>query len=489
VSVHSSDLSAYHQCPRLHWYRKHQRTPFKPYVVLSQNLNTALILKLNVEDYFRGYQGMDPHESIQALESHEWLFSARFEAFNLRVTIPGLHRTDEGYEVYFTTLGLLPRIEDAHRFNQVLWVLQQNKLHITKMHVMHLDKTYQRRNEFDLACYRISSTFSKPNGSIIGDILTVVQRKQQDYQGMISEVDQNQNLETPIPISLEACPNPVKCEYFNTCFSTQALDLDSLYYFHHQNRTKWLRSGLKSISELSNLDEDFSAMHYAQIKASQSKGVFVDQIGLNAWLSTLHKDPLCFIDFEWDTYAQPPYDGMHPFDVLVFQFSLHVLDNGQVQHYEYLGVDDCREAFVEALLHVIPKQGSILAFNAFGAETIRLKELAQQFPQHQDELLMMIDRFEDLALIFNNGTVYHQAMKGSYTLKRIHQAIAPQASYEQLVISHGMEAVYHYRSLDNEEDQVDVRNALLAYGKMDTLAMLDVYQWLVSLTQGGQDDA
>ncbi len=489
MSIHSSDLSAYHQCPRLHWYRKHQRSPFKPYVVLSQNLNSALISKLQIDAYFRGYQGMETQESLQAMETHQWLFSARFEAFGLRITVPGLHQTDEGCELYFTTLSVLPRIEDAHRFSQVLWVLQQHQIHISKIYVMHLNKKYQREAELNLECYQISHEFLRPNGSVYGDILSIVLKKFKNIESVVEAATQNIQLEKPIPIALSKCPNPVKCEYFNTCFSELSIPLDSLYYINHPNRKTWLEEGLSSITQLTDVQDDFSAMQYAQIRASQKEGIFVDHNGLSAWLGTLDKEPLSFIDFEWDTYAQPPYEGMHPFDVLVFQFSLHVIQDDQVHHFEYLGSDDCREAFIVELLRVIPKQGTILAFNAFGAETIRLKELAHQFPSYQDQLLELVDRFEDLALIFNNGTVYHHAMKGSYTLKRIHQAIAPKTSYEQLVISHGMDAVYHYRSLDNDEDQEDVRNALLAYGKMDTLAMVDVYQWLRSLIQGGTIDA
>jgi hypothetical protein len=483
VSIHGSDLSAYQLCPRFHWYRTHTRSTFKPFVVLNQNLSTALIQKLELDEYFRGYQGMDAQESIEALRSYEWLFNARFEAMGLRVNIPGLQRTSEGLTIYFTTLGLNARLEDVNRFHQALWVLNHHHFHVKKIVVMHLDKNYVRQEEFSLDCYKLTSDFIKSNGSIYGDILGVVSSKTHQYETMINNAQTNLMLEQPMPMTLETCPNPVKCEFFASCFSSAELSTDSLYYFNHAKRSFWLKKGLKSVQELNLTEESLSNAQYAQIQAVKNQGIFVDRIGLKAWLSTVQTNPISFIDFEWDTYAQPPYQGMRPFDVIAFQFSLHVLEDQSLNHYEYLSSGDCRKDFVKQLLKLIPKSGSILAFNAFGAETIRIKELANMFPEFEDELLSLVERFDDLATVFNNGTIYHHEMRGSYTLKKIHQAIAPQNSYEQLSIAHGMDAVYHYRSLDHEDDQEEIKKALLAYGKMDTLAMVDVYQWLIQQVQ------
>ena len=72
-------------------------------------------------------------------------------------------------------------------------------------------------------------------------------------------------------------------------------------------------------------------------------------------------------------------------------------------------------------------------------------------------------------------------MKGAYSLKRIIEAIHPELSYENLAISHGMDAVYHYRNLVDDEEQDEVKAALLSYCRMDTLAMVKVFQWLESL--------
>ena len=157
------------------------------------------------------------------------------------------------------------------------------------------------------------------------------------------------------------------------------------------------------------------------------------------------------------------------------------MEDGLIHHREFLGQGDCREAFIVSLLSHLPREGPLFAYNAFGAEVIRLRQLAEQFPRYQTDLKLVIDRFVDLASIFIDGIVYDAKMRGAFSLKRIINAINPDLSYEKLAISHGLDAVYHYRNLSEDEEQDGVREALLSYCRMDTLAMVKVYQWLKTL--------
>lgn len=67
--------------------------------------------------------------------------------------------------------------------------------------------------------------------------------------------------------------------------------------------------------------------------ARNPKGYFLDAGGVEEWFSKL-TFPLSYLDFEWDTYVLSPYAGMRPFDVLCFQYSLHVRDQrGKAKPY------------------------------------------------------------------------------------------------------------------------------------------------------------
>jgi hypothetical protein len=174
---------------------------------------------------------------------------------------------------------------------------------------------------------------------------------------------------------------------------------------------------------------------------------------------------------------------MRPFDVLPFQYSLHVLEDGVLRHMEFLGTQDCRLGFIENLLKELPEEGTVYAYNAMGAEAIRLKELARQFPQYADRLEAIILRMRDLAEPFIAGSVYDLKMRGNFSLKKVIQAINPDLSYSQLSIQHGMEAVYQYREMEDSEDEDDgqSKKELLEYCSMDTYAMVEIYRWLISL--------
>ena len=71
----------------------------------------------------------------------------------------------------------------------------------------------------------------------------------------------------------------------------------------------------------------------------------------------------------------------------------------------------------------------------------------------------MIDRMVDLAVLFTEGIVYLSAMKGSFTLKNIIQVINPELNYAALSIGHGLEAVKHYRTLENNDDEDEIKDA------------------------------
>ena len=78
--------------------------------------------------------------------------------------------------------------------------------------------------------------------------------------------------------------------------------------------------------------------------------------------------PLHFLDFETFNPALPVYPGTRPYQVIPFQWSLHVLDSsGDLSHAFFLhdGVDDPREAFCKSLLDAISPQGTILVYSSY----------------------------------------------------------------------------------------------------------------------------
>jgi len=153
---------------------------------------------------------------------------------------------------------------------------------------------------------------------------------------------------------------------------------------------------------------------------------------------------------------------------------------GGLVHYEYLGVppDDPRPGFISDLLSHLGCNGSIIVYNqAF--ESSRLKEIARDFPEYGSMIEDVLERLVDLMVPFRSRHLYHPAMKGSYSIKKVLPALVPELSYNDLEIHEGGTASLTYLSLYEDGDPVSVgvkRENLLKYCQLDTLAMVKLIE-------------
>ena len=207
----------------------------------------------------------------------------------------------------------------------------------------------------------------------------------------------------------------------------------------------------------------------------------MDRAALQVWMKQI-KYPISYLDFEWDTFAIPPYKNMKPFDVLCFQYSLHVeTSDGNLTHYNFFESKDCRRHFVEKLIKDLPKTGTILVYNMEGAEKLRLKQLASQFEEYREELESICSRMVDLSKPFEAGLYYNSKMRGHYSLKSILPVFSKDVSYHDLDIQNGLNAVFAYRTYDekDEKEKKEVKEAISTYCQMDTYAEYVVYHGLI----------
>ena len=283
------------------------------------------------------------------------------------------------------------------------------------------------------------------------------------------------------PVRESKCINRFRCRFYDDCFpeETNLDDNSILTLMGSEKKYKMFHDGISTLANADLEQIEGTRQQYAQIMADRNGGLFVDKTNLNLWLKDTLTKPLSFLDFEWDRYAIPPYNGMKPFDVLLFQYSLHIY-NKRLKHKEYIGMDDCRIEFIESLLRDLPKSGSIVAFNTSGGEALRLRELQVSFPQYHQQLENVIDRLVDFSVPFNLGIVYHLKMKGFYSLKKIVEVIDENYSYKKLAIPQAMMAVDSWRKLNevkDSEEGKELLNSLLAYCAMDTYSLYLIYQW------------
>ena len=192
--------------------------------------------------------------------------------------------------------------------------------------------------------------------------------------------------------------------------------------------------------------------------------------------------PAAVLDFETVNPAIPLFVGTRPYQAVPFQWSLHLVESsGEIRHEAFLNDDaaDPRERFAASLMEAVSAEGSVVAYSSF--EKARMRELAEVFPQYRGGLLALCDRTVDLLRLIRVN-YYHPGFHGSYSLKSVLPALAPDLGYYGLDIAEGMSAATSYaRMIDGDtptSERAAIRDALLEYCKRDTEAMVRVYRAL-----------
>ena len=199
------------------------------------------------------------------------------------------------------------------------------------------------------------------------------------------------------------------------------------------------------------------------------------------------------MDFETFNPPLPIYHGSRPFQHIPFQFSVHVQNEqgGPLTHFEFLGSPetDPRPDFIEQLVAATQGEGTILVYSSF--EMSRLRELKADFPEWTPHIKAITNRIVDLMMPFENKWHYHAAMNGSHSIKEVLTALEPDLNYKHLEIANGIAAMAAFESLlkvTNVEVKRDIRQALLEYCKMDTWAMVKVFEKLREIGKQAIDE-
>ena len=485
---HISDCKKYNRCPILYWKDKvNDNHDYIQFVRLDEQITTLAVQKLKIRDYFLGEKRDPADRALNALNSFEWLVKARFEYKTLRVKVPFLHRVHDGFDVYFLFVGLFPLTTDMQFYCDTIWVLENNHIKINNIYIIHLNASYERQNELDLdELFIISDTFYNANKNPSINVKEAIYLHLNDLSSLLDKMENCSEETLGTPKRTNKCTGRNKCRYYSECFHEEQYEDNSIVYLNGaKNRYDMQKNGIQYLKDADIDLIEGTKIQYAQIQADKNGGLFVDKLALKSWLDIVSY-PITFLDFEWERFAVPPYEKMHPFDVLPFEYSLHILhEDGTVEHKVFLSIHDDRKELATSLIRDIPKEGSVVAYNAFGAEYIRIEEMIYTFPEYTDELKHINERMVDLQLPFESGIIYDTRMKGLWSLKVI-MSIMNDKSYNDLAIHQGMDAVCEWRRLDKEEQDAnkeDIMQNLKEYCGMDSYAMVVVFKWLLHLVK------
>ena len=476
---HISDIKKFLHCERLYYLDKDEDNVFKPYLRSDESINDLIKKYLKIETCFEGIRNDADERFFDNKDAYEWFVHPRFEEDGLRINIPFMHKRDTGFDLYFIYFGTQVRDLDLLNYRICLAILNNKGLHVDDIFLIYFNGEYVSDGNIDVDKLFITIDSFKEER-----IIDIVEEKGSDHHSFLKKMAKG-NLEAYPPKKCRYCRTNGLCDHYHDCFPTETEIPDDsiLTLVSSKNKNLMKEEGIEHLKD-ADLDRiEGNRVQYAQIMASKNQGLFIDKLALNDWLSHLNERPISFVDFEWDRYLIPPYAGMRPMDVVCFEFALYYIDeNGHMEHRTFVGTGDCRKEFLEGLIEYLPKKGPILAYNAAGAECLRLEELSEIYPEYKEEILRINERFVDLAIPFIEGLVYDVRMQGNYTLKKLVD-ICSDYSYKDLDIYDGMEAVYSWRDIDKGKniDKEKIVDELKEYCSLDAYGLFLVYRWLIEL--------
>lgn len=282
----------------------------------------------------------------------------------------------------------------------------------------------------------------------------------------------------------EHCTAPYACGFADYC-SSQEPQAEYPVHWLPRVQTKALKEHLAQCTgELCDVPDELLNERQLRVKhCTLNNEIWFDAEGAAADLAP-HKLPGYFLDFETVQFAVPIWKGTRPYQQIPFQFSVHRLSrSGKLEHREFLDLSgkDPSKRFAEALIEACDQRGPVFVYNA-AFEITRIKELADRFPKLKKPLLAINERIVDLLKVAATR-YYHPSQQGSWSIKKVLPAIAPDLRYDALdgVQDGGMAMDAFNEAIANEceEDRkVEIDLQLREYCGLDTMAMVRLWNFM-----------
>ena len=166
------------------------------------------------------------------------------------------------------------------------------------------------------------------------------------------------------------------------------------------------------------------------------------------------------------------------------QFSLHRLsEDGAIEHYEYLADRPGQQAeLIDALRDACAVEGAAIAWNK-SYEMSCNGRMAALVPSAASFLENLNGRTIDLMDPFKSDYV-HAGFGGSTSIKKVLPILCPHLQYDKKAVHDGagaMEAWITMILTREAEKRSRLQQELKDYCKLDSLAMVEIFQFLRAL--------
>lgn len=359
------------------------------------------------------------------------------------------------------------------------YVFESAGYKVRKSILLHINKEYIKNGPMDPKQLLIEEDITEAVSVRIDGVKNNIKA----LNTMLSKKENTPNrLLTP-----KACGNPFPCGYNEYCWKDipeySLLNVLS----NRRGRSSELRDALYRAGKYT-IDQlpvgfELSQKEIIDLTSYREDKTIVDKDSIREFLDSLEY-PLYYFDYETINTAVPTYDGTHPFQVIPFQFSLHIQQKDRtLKHVEFLHEDrtDPRKPLIECLIKNIGKTGTILAHHSSYEKMVN-SSLAEAFPEYEKEINVINERLVDSKIPFSNRWIYNHKTLSSGSLKSLLPVYCPDLSYSVLEIQEGGTASNEYlRTISTqtrEEERKKIFRALREYCGLDTMAMVRLIDYL-----------
>jgi len=481
VRLSKSKLIAFRQCPKRLWLEVH-RPELRVYDDSAQSrFDTGYQIGAFAQSQYPDGVLIAPDNNLTtALEQtremlatspRKTLFEATFQADGILVRADLLVPAKAGWhmvEVKSSTMVKDYHVEDVAIQS---WVALRAGLPLAKTSLQVVDSkwTYPGGNDYS-GLLKIEP---------VDEYIAPLQSEVPTWLAAAKEVA---NAAEPVVRMGRHCDNPFTCAFQSYCESLTApiqFPISWLPGPHRAKRARYDAAGYLDLREIPA--DDLSGKQRKVLEATINNEVCFEPL-TQEQRKTL-AGTRYYLDFETIGFTIPIWAGTRPYQQIPFQWSCHIeTADSAIAHESFLDLtgNDPSRAFAESLIATLGKSGPIVVYNQ-GFEKGIMRALAVRLPDLANDLTQIVDRVVDL-LPLAKEHYYHPSMKGSWSLKAVLPAIAPELDYANLEeVADGLGAQTAYREASHPdtsfERKAQLVNALREYCTRDTFAMIKILHY------------
>ena len=484
-----SKLLAYRQCPRRLWLEIHQPKLREDSASTEASYETGHTVG-DIARQIYDPEGVGDFLDIEELEfadllaqsealaktSSKPIFEAGFTANGALSLADVMLPTRQGRKRAWRMVEVksATSLKDYHRDDAAIqaYVTRAAGIPLTGIALAHIDKTWVYPGKQDYRGLFVEHDLTEEAFS-----------RDEEVERWIAEAQTivRKRKEPDIQIG-DQCSAPYACGFNDHCSAQQPVAEHPVSWLP-RIQSKALKEHIADgVTEMRDVPDELLNERQRRVKhCTLNDETYFDAESAAAELAP-YKLPGYFLDFETINLAVPIWKGTRPYQQVPFQFSVHRLSRtGKLEHREFLDLSgkDPSKALAEALIEACDERGPVFVYYA-AFETSRIKELAERFPHLKKSLLAINERIVDL-LPIAEAHYYHPGQQGSWSIKKLLPAIAPDLSYETLEgAKDGGMAMEDYKEAiskdcpESEKERID--RQLREYCGLDTMAMVRVWQ-------------